>query len=369
MKVYGTASIADLLGDFVAYRSLRPADARLPGLAELAPGPPPRKGAPEYARVAAAILRAARQLTAPGVPLERLVFIGDTRLSDGGAFTTLRDVTGWQSRCFIGRDDAAPPAVEQEGDITFANRWSALPAFADRLDAEGFAVDERAAVVIDIDKTLLGGRGRNDKLIDRARLRALRDAVRDVVGDSFDEQRFAEIYRAIDQPRFHPLTADNQDYVGYLCIIVAGSVLRLEHLEELLARPQPPGPERLLAEVAEACEAVGWPSAGVRVFHERFAAQAAAGDPTPFKAFRRREFAETAALMGRLGEGAAAEVALAEELVLTGEVWAVAERWRAAGALLFGLSDKPDEAAVPTEQDAVRGALPIHRIRTRIVGE
>jgi hypothetical protein len=58
LKVYGTASVSDLLGDFVAYRGLRPADARLPGLAEIAPGPAPRKGAPEYARVAADILRA-----------------------------------------------------------------------------------------------------------------------------------------------------------------------------------------------------------------------------------------------------------------------------------------------------------------------
>jgi hypothetical protein len=55
LKVYGTASIADVLGDFVAYRGLRPADVRLPGLEQIAPGPVPRKGSAEYARVAVAL--------------------------------------------------------------------------------------------------------------------------------------------------------------------------------------------------------------------------------------------------------------------------------------------------------------------------
>jgi hypothetical protein len=235
------------------------------------------------------------------------------------------------------------------------------------LDAEGFGVDAATAVVIDLDKTLLGARGRNDALIDRARLRALHDSVAHLLGERFDPQAFERTYRAIDTPRFHPLTADNQDYVGYLCAIVAGGVFSLDHLQDLAdaGRTDAPG---LLSGVEAACDAVGWPSQEIAAFHADFAAAVAAGDPTPFKSFRRREFAETTALMGQLPEDASAEQALREAIVLTGEVWRVAEGWPARGALLFGLSDKPDEAALPTADDAARGVLPLHRIRTLVVG-
>lgn len=368
MNVYGTASIADLLADFVAYRGLRPADARLPGLAELAPGPAPRKGSEAYARAAAAILRAARRLTRPGAEIRRLVFVGDTRLSDVGAFATLRDAAGWDGRCFIGRDDPADLAARHEGDVTYAGSWAALHFFAAALDAEEFPVDETTAVVIDLDKTLLGARGRNDRLIDRARLRALRESVAHQLGARFDEAAFERIYRAVDTPRFHPLTADNQDYVGYLCVLVAGGTLDLDALGRMAAGGAAGGPPALLRRVEETGRADGWPSAEIGRFHEEFARLAAQGDPTPFKAFRRREFTETAALMGRLPETAGAGQALAEEIVLTAEVWQVARGWHERGALLFGLSDKPDEAAVPVAEDAARGVQPLHRLRTHIVG-
>jgi hypothetical protein len=295
-----------------------------------------------------------------------MIFVGDTRMSDGGAFTTLRDATGWESRAFIGRDEPARPAeTTVAGDLTFANRWVALRPFAAGLDAAGFCINAETVVVVDLDKTLLGARGRNDRLIDRARLSALRDSVAGQLGERFDQQQFEHIYRAVDTPRFHPLTADNQDYVGYLCVIIAGQVFSLAHMEALAERGVGGGPAALLAMVEDACEVVGWPSAAVMDFHRPFAELANAGDPTPFKAFRRREFAETAALMGQLPENAPAEQLLAEELVITGEVWEALIDWKARGALLFGLSDKPDEAAVPAPDDSTP---PLHRIRTHIVG-
>jgi hypothetical protein len=368
LKVYGTASIADVLGDFVAYRGLRPADVRLPGLEQIAPGPVPRKGSAEYARVAVALLRAAQQLARPGVELRRLVFVGDTRMSDGGAFTTMRAASGWDARCFIGRDDPNNPEAQREGDVTYAGSWAALHFFAAALEAEEFLVDEATAVVVDLDKTFLGARGRNDRLIDQARLRALRDSVAGVLGARFDAAEFERIYRTVDTARFHTLTEDNQDYVGYLCVIVAGKVFSLGHLEQLVDRGVEGGSRRLLAMVEEACEVAGWPSPAIERFHDDFARPAAAGDPTPFKDFRRREFVETAALMGRLPEDVDAVRALAEELVITAEVWQVARGWQEQDAVLFGLSDKPDEAAMPSDEDAARGVLPLHRVRTQIVG-
>ncbi|MCX6016681.1 MAG: hypothetical protein NT020_13995, partial [Chloroflexales bacterium] len=54
---------------------------------------------------------------------------------------------------------------------------------------------------------------------------------------------------------------------------------------------------------------------------------------------------------------------LYREIVITGELWQIAQQWQAQGALLFGLSDKPDEAACGTGEGD-----PIHRLVTHVVG-
>jgi hypothetical protein len=59
---------------------------------------------------------------------------------------------------------------------------------------------------------------------------------------------------------------------------------------------------------------------------------------------------------------------LEEELLITQEVRAVALDWREQGALLFGLSDKPDEASLPDDALAARGYRPIHQMETHAVG-
>jgi hypothetical protein len=73
--------------------------------------------------------------------------------------------------------------------------------------------------------------------------------------------------------------------------------------------------------------------------------------------------------MGCLDDQASVEDLLSSEIVITQEVREAALRWQAAGALLFGLSDKPDEASIPTGDLAAQGFLPIHRVETHTVGE
>ena len=93
------------------------------------------------------------------------------------------------------------------------------------------------------------------------------------------------------------------------------------------------------------------------------------GDPTPFKAFRRQEYLRTITCFGKLPDNAAVENMLAQEILVTGEVRQVALVWQTQGALLFGLSDKPDEAATPTEDLEKAGYEPIHRALTHVVME
>jgi hypothetical protein len=54
--------------------------------------------------------------------------------------------------------------------------------------------------------------------------------------------------------------------------------------------------------------------------------------------------------------------------VITHEVRRMALEWRRRGALLFGLSDKPDEASCPTPELAEQGFVPIHQVEARVVG-
>ena len=59
---------------------------------------------------------------------------------------------------------------------------------------------------------------------------------------------------------------------------------------------------------------------------------------------------------------------LKKTITITQEVRQAALAWKDQGALLFGISDKPDEASIPTEAMARQGFQPIHRIETDVVG-
>jgi len=371
--LHGLTSLHECLGDFVVYRNLIPADRRLPSLADLRPtlglgaGELPRKAEPAYGRVVAEMLRRARALTQSGVEIRRLVYIGDTRLNDGTAFQNLCTAGGWPGWAFIGRDEVSSPLrTEVEGRLYIANRWSALPRFIRVLEESDFALDEGTAVVIDMDKTFVGARGRNDRVIDQARLEGVRRTVSDLLGPQFDEAAFRAAYNELNKPAYHPFTADNQDYLAYICLILGAglydlsSVVRdlkrgdLAHFRDFITRVQ-----ARRSELA---------ATGLLPVHDEVWRAFQAGDPTPFKAFRYNEYLTTVARFGDL-PGAPIQEVLARRITITQEVRAAALALRRRGALIFGLSDKPDEASVPTPAQAEEGMKPLHRLETLAVGE
>ncbi len=372
MKAFGRARVSDFLDDAVVYRNLRPLDPALPALAEvhaevgLPAGVVPRKSTPAYAAVIVRILRAARPA------LKRVLFLGDTRLNDGRAFANICAAGEWPGLAFIGAErpgEAAAHEVERlsaYARLYAANRWAALDAFDAWRADQDFPVDEDTAVLIDLDKTTLGARGRNDHVIDRVRVEAAFQTARALLGDDFAPRLFEAAYHSLNRVEFHPFTTDNQDYLVYLCLILGSEVFTLDELMDGIRSGAIPSFEGFLAEVSRRAAAL---SPALREMHQQVAARVAAGDPTPFKAFRRNEYRATAARMGQLEVEAPVEQKLAEEIVLTREVQTQALAWRAEGALLFGLSDKPDEASVPATEQAAQGAQPIHRIETDVVGE
>jgi hypothetical protein len=327
----------------------------------------PRKAEPGYARVIVHLLRRAQALSAPGTALSRLLYVGDTRLLDGTAYRNILEANGWPGLAFIATEKLAePPQVTREGSIFVANRWALLADFVREAEREGLPLAPGTALVLDLDKTTFGARGRNDGAVDRARVDGVRETVADLLGPGFDQAAFDRAYSELNQPAYHAFTADNQDYLAYICLAIGAGMIAFE---ELLQEVQA-GRLRDFAGFLQAVEAKAERAEPrLAALHRDIAARVAAGDPTPFKAFRRREYLATVARLGQLPDDAPAEVRLREEILITEEVREVALAARERGVLLFGLSDKPDEASTPTPEQVAAGMQPLHRVPTHAFGE
>lgn len=376
MKNYGIARLSEFLGDRVVYRNLVPADASIPGLkdmgasAGLAAGRIPRKSEPAYAQIVARILDAARQQDQPDAPIERLIFIGDTRLLDGSAYANLCQAGGWPGLAFIASESGAEPHLEESttesgAALILSNRWSLLAEFDRRCAQLEMPVDSGTAVVIDLDKTALGARGRNGHVIDAARVQAVQETVAGLLGDAFNPDGFRAAYDPLNQPEFHAFTEDNQDYLAYICLMIGGGLFVFDHLTAAVRNRQIDSFSQFITAVDERRAELPPRLAAI---HADIYSGFLSGDPTPFKAFRRCEYLTTVARFGCLEVEAPPERLLADEIVITQEVRAMAADWRDRGALLFGLSDKPDEAALPTSEQEAQGYLPLHQTPTHTVG-
>lgn len=365
-------SLADVFGDLVIYRDLNAVDMRLPRYADIwheigMDGPiPPRKLDMAYARALVRLLTASQVIEHGSSPLSEIVYLGDNLQSDGGAFLNLRTLTGWPGWCFIGVEkDEKPGMAEREG-LYQANRWTTLAAFLKQIRADGAALDRSTVAIVDIDKTAIGARGRNDKSIDRARVTAIEATLRDAIGAHFDESEFRQAYVALNTVKYHPFTADNQDNVAYVCLIIGAGLIALDEFLAQLDAGRLKDIRSFMAEVDARC--AGLPEK-VRRLHEDVYQRTLAGDLTPFKEFRRREYQETVTRMGHLPGSAHLAERLVEEICITQEVLEACEWLRARGCLMVALSDKPDEATAPSPALAALGYQPLHRTPTHVVGQ
>ena len=83
---------------------------------------------------------------------------------------------------------------------------------------------------MDIDKTTIGARGRNAGLIDQARVDAAYETIQSLLAQNFDAEVFRTAYDLLNQPEYHPFTSDNQDYLVYICLMIAAGLYQLEDL-------------------------------------------------------------------------------------------------------------------------------------------
>lgn len=366
--MYTRGTLHELFGDFVVYRRLEPQDGRLQGLSQiwkelgLEEGYLPRKAEPAYAQVVLHLLRQAQRLRTQA-PLRRLLYIGDTERNDGLTIANLGKHL--PIRGFIASEDPdESKRITVADGVMYANRWGALKDFITFLEGEDFPLDEGTAALVDLDKTAFGARGRNSHVIDAARVAAIQRTVAESLGNIVEGGRFRSVYDELNRPEYHYFTADNQDFLAYICLMVLGGVYGLaEFLDDLKA-----GRLRSFADFVEACNQ-RHVDEGLVPIHREVYANFRRGDPTPFKGFRYREYEETVARMDALPDGTEVERLLAEEIVLTQEVVNLCRFLTGQGVLLFGLTDKPDEASIPRPELAREGYLPLHRIAMKMVGE
>lgn len=376
MQNFGRTTVSEFLGEWIVYRNLVPVDKRLPPLDVirreicLPTGEIPRKNEADYARVIVYLLTQARVVFSPEVDIARLIYVGDTRLSDGTAFDNICQAGDWPGLAFIGSetDEASSIDIVQTGTdriLYMANRWKALADFDRFCQKQKFLIDEATAVVVDLDKTTLGARGRNAHVIDQVRVQSVKDTVADLLGENFDETAFKVAYDTLNQVTFHLFTTDNQDYLAYICLILGSGLYDLEMVIGEVQAGRLRSFKQFIAQVDAHAEKL---EAGLAAIHKEIIANVQAGDPTPFKSFRRNEYLRTVERMGQMDDRVPVKSLLAEEIVITQEVRELVMSWRERGVLFFGLSDKPDEASIPSAEFAAQGYIPIHQVKTHSVG-
>ncbi len=369
---FGMVTLSEFLEDRIVYRNLQPIDPKYKGYNQCArdfgldPAALPRKTDTSYAKVAVWITEHMQERRSD-TEIDELLFIGDTYGTDGVAFIDMVDFARWRGSCFICAEDlSVDPEItwDAKQQVATANRWNLLGPWLQGLN-ERFALDDRTAVVIDIDKTALGARGRNSKVINEARLESLHQALESqlISTGKFNFEEFRLVYEALSRPEFFPLTGDNQDYIVYISLMVTTGIMTIKEVSDLLTQRM--SFDHLVRWISTQAE--NRFSMQMRQLHEQYQMCARNGDCTPFKQFRRQEFLNTVQHMGQLPSGTSPEQRLAAELCITQEVRELSLFMRERGCLLLSLSDKPQEAAMPHPRWH-KGMQPIHRVNTHAVG-
>lgn len=374
LENFGLAAMSDLFEDWVVYRNLEPVERRLKGLKSarvqlgLNIDGIPRKLDSAYAQVAMWIFEKAQAMRRAEV--QEILFVGDTLSGDGKAFQNLIGMSGLPGSCFIGSEkaDQSPwHSKDEETGIFSANRWTAVADWLALERGRGLKLDKNTVVVVDMDKTTIGARGRNDRAIDSARLKGLYRTVGNVLGEDFDAKLFETHYDRLNRSKYHHVTQDNQDYLAYMCLVLNnGAIDCVDLLESIDSGAIETFPQ--FVRYVETCIVGGGRvSEAMRQAHTAVHTSVQAGDPTPFKSFRRQEFLATLEHMNNLGEDAPLEERLQREITITQEVREAGLWLRERGCLVICLSDKPDEASAPNHP-SLRDQPPIHRAQTHAVG-
>ena len=368
-------------GDLVIYPRPEPVDARLPRYAEhLARDRPGRTRCRRASwtwptpRRWRGCCAARRRIARPRGPRStEIVYLGDTALSDGNAFHNLRTLTGWP-----GWASSAPRRTRRQmsrhGDrkgVYVANRWSALADFASAgCWPQGAALDARTAVIVDIDKTALGARGRNDSSIDRARVAAIEATLAEALGAGFDRERVPRRPTPRStRPSTTPSPRTTRTNVAYICLMIERRAYR--DSTSCWPRSTPAGWRAFRDFIAQVdAQRDRLPSDASQALHDDIYRRALARRPDAVQGVPPPRVPRDGRPHGAPARRRAAGPAAGGRDLHDARGAGVRPRGcAAAAACCWPLSDKPDEATMPIPGAGRRRATcPLHRTPTHIVG-
>ena len=336
-------SMWDVIGDNVFFRELNPQNPDLVPidvvLYRLNLDHVPRKKDPEYPQVISCYLNLLGDF-------DRVLFLGDTLLNDRTFAKNLIALGEYEVVAVITRQNEDEFELKEEDGILFSNRWSFIRELPDFLKKRGFEIDEKTAVILDIDKTFIGARGRNHQSIDLARAEAVYRLFKETRNE-LEFEEFMKIYNKLNSPEFYSLTSDNQDIVAFLTILAASNEIEFE-MKDI---------ESVAKYAVEKAR-----NERIREFASEIYENLKARKATLFPTFRRMEFLTTIEFMDRFDD-APPERLLKEEILITGEIY---DTFNYTLATVIALTDKPEASSLPPEGSSLP---PVHKKTAKIWGE
>ena len=333
--MYKRGKLTDIFGDFIIFRELNPVNKNLPQFERvkkaLSLEKLPRKKDKDYVKVLSYIFSFAGGY-------KRIFYIGDTLMSDLSVINSFSRYTDFETFGIITREGELN-GFEDRGNFVLNGKWKNLQNVFSFCEKNHFTISEDTVFIIDIDKTAIGARGRNDKAIDRARM----DAIKALAGEIFGEvnkEEFSMIYDVVNKKDFFYITEDNQDIVSIVSFLVYDGALSLEQLgsgefENTISLLSSVKPDNTKLEK----------------YVQTVLVNVEKGNPTAFPEFRKKEFEKTILRTDFLADETLPSKLLSEEILITGEVYDLALIAKEKGAFVFGVSDKPALSTMPQNSD------------------
>ncbi len=330
---YKRGKLSDIFGNYIVFRELNPADKNLPQFSEIKTAHSltklPRKKDEEYAKALYYIFSKAKDFN-------KVFYIGDTLMSDASVIKNFLKFPEIETFGIITREGEIGKFEFRE-NFLLSGRWADLEKAFSVCEEKVFRADERTVLIIDIDKTAIGARGRNDKAIDKARLDAIRELAEEIFG-KIDEEKFSKAYQIANKKEFFYITEDNQDIVYLLSFFVYEGTVSEDELSG-----------KKFENAKELIEKVSVRNPVLKKYAETILKNIEGKNPTAFPEFRKKEFLKTIARADFLPDKTPVAELLSEEITITGEVYRLALKLKKRGVLVFGVSDKPALSTMPQE--------------------
>ncbi|MFC1556315.1 hypothetical protein ACFL67_04445 [candidate division KSB1 bacterium] len=349
MKIFGQASLYDLFQENIIYRNLDIIDIRYPKFYEIKNQlhiqDLPRKNSKDYASVVLSILRSIN----PDV--DSVLYFGDSQLD----IALVQNIFEIQD-------------IEVRGFIYSSHEYKDLPVYYYKSWEKIFdfitcckkLIGQNTIAVFDLDKTIIGAKGRNESVINDVRFDAVYEQLKNLE-NSISRDSAKRIYDIL-QLNHADYTQDNQDTTALLTILIAHRIIDFDKLDEFKK-----GNVKLTDLTSLAM--LDCDNDLLKKLTAEIQKKLSKRSPTFFIPFRESEFKATIARFNRYPKEKGVEFIVNNEITITKEICDAVHFLNNNSVTCVCLSDKPDEAVFPASSaNGKKQEKPLHLKQAKIVG-